>query len=127
MGGLLILVVYAGIVAERKAELGLLLAMGLSRTGLSLWLAMEAALCAFLGALFGVLLSATGLAVFVRTFGYLLTSRGITFELPSLASQIFAALLSLLLCSLVAGLGALLPSWRLAGREVYQLLRENNE
>jgi hypothetical protein len=28
---------------------------------------------------------------------------------------------------LVAGLGALLPSWRLAGREVYQLLRENNE
>jgi putative ABC transport system permease protein len=127
MGGLLILVVYAGIVAERKAELGLLLAMGLSRLGLSLWLAMEAALCAFLGALFGVLLGATGLAVFIRTFGYLLTSRGITFELPSISSQIFAALLSLLLCSLVAGLGALLPSWRLAGREVYQLLRENNE
>jgi len=127
MAGLLILVVYAGIVAERKAELGLLLAMGLSRMGLSLWLAMEAALCAFLGALFGVLLGTTGLAVFVRTFGYLLTSRGITFELPSLSSQIFAALLSLLLCSLVAGLGALLPSWRLAGCEVYQLLRENNE
>jgi len=127
MAGLLILVVYAGIVAERKSELGLLLALGLSRIGLSLWLAMEAALCAFLGALFGVLLGATGLAVFVRTFGYLLTSRGITFELPSLSSQIFAALLSLLLCSLVAGLGALLPSWRIAGREVYQLLRENNE
>ena len=88
---------------------------------------MEAALCAFLGALLGVLMGATGLAVFVRTFGYLLTSRGITFELPSLASQIFAVLLSLLLCSLVAGLGALLPSWRLAGREVYQLLREKSE
>ena len=127
MAGLLILVVYAGIVAERKSELGLLLALGLSRIGLSLWLAMEATLCAFLGALFGVLLGATGLAVFVRTFGYLLTTRGITFELPSLSSQIFAALLSLLLCSLVAGLGALLPSWRLAGRELYQLLRENNE
>ena len=127
MGGLLILVVYAGIVAERKAELGLLLAMGLSRIGLSLWLAIEAALCAFLGALLGILLGATGLAVFVRTFGYLLTSRGITLELPSLSFQVFSALLSLFLCSCVAGLGALLPSWRLAGRELYQLLRENNE
>ena len=127
MAGLLIMVVYAGIVAERKAELGLLLAMGLSRVGLSLWLSMEAALCAFLGALFGVLLGAIGLSVFVRTFGYLLTSRGITFELHSISSQIFAAWLSLLLGSLVAGLGALIPSWRLASREVYQLLRENNE
>ena len=127
MAGLLILVVYAGIVAERKSELGLLLALGLSRIGLSLWLAMEAALCAFLGALFGVLLGATGLAIFVRTFGYLLTSRGITLELPSLSFQAFSALLSLFLCSCVAGLGALLPSWRLAGRELYQLLRENNE
>ncbi len=127
MAGLLILVVYAGIVAERKSELGLLLALGLSRIGLSLWLAMEAALCAFLGAFFGVLLGATGLAIFVRTFGYLLTSRGITLELPSLSFQVFSALLSLLLCSCVAGLGALLPSWRLAGRELYQLLRENNE
>ena len=127
MAGLLIMVVYAGIVAERKAELGLLLAMGLSRVGLSLWLSMEAALCAFLGALFGVLLGAIGLSVFVRTFGYLLTSRGITFELPSISSHIFAAWLSLLLGSLVAGLGALIPSWRLASREVYQLLRENNE
>ena len=127
MAGLLILVVYAGIVAERKSELGLLLALGLSRIGLSLWLAMEAALCAFLGALFGVLLGATGLAIFVRTFGYLLTSRSITLELPSLSFQVFSALLSLFLCSCVAGLGALLPSWRLAGRELYQLLRENNE
>lgn len=127
MAGLLILVVYAGIVAERKSELGLLLALGLSRIGLSLWLAMEAALCAFLGALFGVLLGATGLAIFVRTFGYLLTSRGITLELPSLSFQVFSALLSIFLCSCVAGLGALLPSWRLAGRELYQLLRENNE
>jgi len=127
MAGLLILVVYAGIVAERKSELGLLLALGLSRIGLSLWLAMEAALCAFLGALFGVLLGATGLAIFVRTFGYLLTSRGITLELPSFSFQVFSALLSLFLCSCVAGLGALLPSWRLAGRELYQLLRENNE
>ncbi len=127
MAGLLILVVYAGIVAERKSELGLLLALGLSRIGLSLWLAMEAALCAFLGALFGVLLGATGLAIFVRTFGYLLTSRGITLELPPLSFQVFSALLSLFLCSCVAGIGALLPSWRLAGRELYQLLRENNE
>ena len=127
MAGLLILVVYAGIVAERKSELGLLLALGLSRIGLSLWLAMEAALCAFLGALFGVLLGATGLAIFVRTFGYLLTSRSITLELPSLSFQVFSALLSLFLCSCVAGLGALLPSWRLAGRELYQLLKENNE
>ena len=127
MAGLLILVVYAGIVAERKSELGLLLALGLSRIGLSLWLAMEAALCAFLGALFGVLLGATGLAIFVRTFGYFLTSRSITLELPSLSFQAFSALLSLFLCSCVAGLGALLPSWRLAGRELYQLLRENNE
>ena len=127
MAGLLILVVYAGIVAERKSELGLLLALGLSRIGLSLWLAMEAALCAFLGALFGVLLGATGLAIFVRTFGYFLTSRSITLELPSLSFQVFSALLSLFLCSCVAGLGALLPAWRLAGRELYQLLRENNE
>ena len=127
MGGLLLFVVYAGIVAERKSELGLLLAMGLSRTGLCFWLAMEAALCAFLGAVLGVLLGVAGLSLFARTFGYLLATRGVTFELPPSTFQICAALLSLLLCSLVAGLGALLPTWRLAGREVYQLLREKSE
>ena len=127
MAGLLTLGVYAGVVLERKSELGLLLAMGLSRTGLSLWLAAEAALCALIGALSGILVGAVGLAVFARSFGYLLISRGIDFIPPTIASLLFPAGISLLLCSLVAGLGALLPAWRLAGRELYQLIRDNRE
>ena len=127
MAGLLTLGVYAGVVLERKSELGLLLAMGLSRTGLSLWLAAEAALCAQIGALFGILVGAAGLAVFARSFGYLLISRGIEFTAPTIPSLLFPAGISLLLCSVVAGLGALLPAWRLAGRELYQLIRDNRE
>jgi putative ABC transport system permease protein len=127
MAGLLTLGVYAGVVLERKSELGLLLAMGLSRTGLSIWLAAEAALCALIGALFGILVGAVGLAVFARSFGYLLISRGIDFTAPTIPSLLFPAGISLLLCSLVAGLGALLPAWRLSGRELYQLIRDNRE
>ena len=127
MAGLLTLGVYAGVVLERRSELGLLLAMGLSRTGLSLWLAAEAALCALLGALLGILVGAAGLAIFARSFGYLLVSRGIDFTAPALSSLLFPALVSLLLCSTVAGLGALLPAWRLAGRELYQLIRDGRE
>ena len=127
MAGLLTLGVYAGIVLERRSELGLLLALGLSRSGLSLWLATEAALCALVGALLGILIGAAGLAVFARSFGYLLISRGIDFTAPTLSSLLYPAVISLLLCSLVAGLGALLPAWRLAGREVYQLIRDNRE
>ena len=127
MAGLLTLGVYAGVVMERRSELGLLLAMGLSRTGLSLWLAAEAALCALIGAFFGILLGAAGLALFARSFGYLLISRGIDFSFPPLTSLLLPAGLSLLLCSFVAGLGALLPAWRLAGRELYQLIRDNRE
>ncbi len=127
MAGLLTLGVYAGVVLERKSELGLLLAMGLSRTGLSLWLAAEAALCAMIGALFGILIGAAGLVIFARSFGYLLISRGIDFVAPTLASLLFPAAVSLLLCSVVAGLGALVPAWRLAGRELYQLIRDNRE
>ena len=127
MAGLLTLGVYAGVVLERRSELGLLLAMGLSRTGLSLWLAAEAALCALLGALLGILVGAAGLVIFARSFGYLLVSRGIDFTAPALSSLLFPALVSLLLCSAVAGLGALLPAWRLAGRELYQLIRDGRE
>ena len=127
MAGLLTLGVYAGVVLERKSELGLLLAMGLSRTGLSLWLAAEAALCAMIGALLGILVGAVGLAIFARSFGYLLISRGIDFVAPTLSSLLLPAAVSLLLCSVVAGLGALVPAWRLAGRELYQLIRDNRE
>ena len=127
MAGLLTLGVYAGVVLERKSELGLLLAMGLSRAGLSLWLAAEAALCALIGSLLGILIGAAGLAVFARSFGYLLISRGIDFTAPPISSLLFPAGISLFLCSVVAGLGALLPAWRLAGRELYQLIRDNRE
>ena len=127
MAGLLTLGVYAGVVLERKSELGLLLAMGLCRTGLSLWLAAEAALCALIGALSGILVGAVGLTVFARSFGYLLISRGIDFTAPTIPSLLFPAAISFLLCSLVAGLGALLPAWRLAGQELYQLIRDNRE
>ena len=127
MAGLLTLGIYAGVVLERRSELGLLLALGLSRTGLSLWLATEAALCALLGALMGVVLGAGGLALFARSFGYLLVSRGIDFSFPPLSSLLLPAGFSLILCSLIAGIGALLPAWRLAGRELYQLLRDGRE
>ena len=127
MAGLLTLGIYAGVVLERRSELGLLLALGLSRIGLSLWLAAEAALCALLGALMGVVLGAAGLALFARSFGYLLVSRGIDFNFPPLSSLLLPAGYSLILCSLIAGMGALLPTWRLAGRELYQLLRDGRE
>lgn len=127
MAGLLTLGVYAGVVMERRSELGLLLAMGLSRTGLSLWLAAEAALCAAMGACFGILIGGAGLALFARSFGYFLISRGINFSFPPLISLLIPAGFSLLLCSLVAGLGALLPTWRLSGRELYQLIRDSRE
>lgn len=125
--GLLLAVVYAGIVAERKADLGLLLALGLSRFRLSAWLAMEAGLCAFLGSLFGILLCGSGLAIFSRTFGYHLASQGINFELPPFALLLYLALLSVLLCALIAGLSAMLPSWRLAGQEVHSLIKGARE
>jgi putative ABC transport system permease protein len=115
---------YTGLLAERRRELGLLLAVGMRPAQVIRLLLAEAVLTTGLGGSCGVLLGVGGLMLFQRSLGYYLTSRQVPFLLPSLGDLAVTAFLSVLLCCGVGLAGALLPAWRAGRREPYELVRE---
>ena len=114
---------YTGLLAERRRELGLLLAVGMRPAQVMRLLLAEAALTTGLGGTCGVLLGAGGLMLFQRSLGYYLASRQVPFLLPPVGDLAVTALLSVLLCCAVGLAGAFLPAWRAGRREPYELVR----
>lgn len=114
---------YTGLLAERRRELGLLLAVGM-RPGQLLRLTLaEAALTTGLGGMCGVILGAAGLMLFQRSLGYYFEGYQVPFVLPALSDLTMTGLVSILLCCAVGVLGALLPAWRAGRCEPYELVR----
>jgi len=114
---------YTGLLAERRRELGLLLAVGM-RPGQVLRLTLvEAALTTGLGGACGVLLGAAGLVLFQRSLGYYFESYQVPFALPATSDLAVTGVVSVLLCCAVGVLGALLPAWQTGRHEPYDLVR----
>jgi putative ABC transport system permease protein len=114
---------YTGLLAERRRELGLLLAVGMRPFQLVRLILAEAALTTSLGGVCGVLLGAAALVVVQRSLGYAFASWQVPFTLPPVCDLITTGLVSVSLCGAVGILGALLPAWRSGRCEPYELVR----
>ncbi len=114
---------YTGMLAERRRELGTMLAVGVPRAGIVMTVAMEAAIAALAGSLVGVVLAAAGIAGFVRTVGFALEQRAIELALPSLGELCGYAAASGTLVATTAIAGAAFAAWLAAGRQPWGLLR----
>jgi putative ABC transport system permease protein len=114
---------YTGLLAERRRELGLLLAVGMRPGQLVRLILAEAALTTGLGGVCGVLLGAAGLVLFQRSLGYHFAGMQVPFSLPGPAELAVTGLVSVLLCGGVGILGALVPAWQSGRREPYDLVR----
>jgi putative ABC transport system permease protein len=116
-------VLYSAVLAERRQELGLLLALGAHRGQVARMVLTEAGLTTGLGGLAGLLLGVGLLLVFQHTLGGYLETLEVPLARPSAAAIGLAALSSLAVAVAVGPLGALLPSWRLCRRDPYNLAR----
>jgi putative ABC transport system permease protein len=120
---LMVGVVFSAVVGERRAELGVLLAVGLAPWRLATLLALEAGMATGLGGLLGCL-GAWLLARLARhTLLAQLASAGVTVVWPAPAVLAGMSLGTLGLALLVGAAGAVWPAWRLGRRDPYELLR----
>jgi putative ABC transport system permease protein len=115
---------YSGLLAERRRELGLLLAVGMRPGQVVRLILCEAALTTALGGAAGVVLGVAALFLFQRSLGYYFQSYQVPFALPAVRTLGVTGLVSVLLCGAVGLLGAVLPAWRAGRCEPYSLVRE---
>lgn len=116
-------VMFSAILAERRVELGLLLAVGMRRGQFVRLLLAEAVIVTTLGGISGLVLGGGLLLAFRRSLGYYFETIGVPFLWPSpLAIALYA-----LGCGLVAAcvglLAAAVPAGRASRREPYELVR----
>jgi len=116
-------VAYTGMLAERRRELGTMLALGVPRAGIVATVALEAGLAALAGALAGIVLALAVSAGFLRTIGFTLEQRAIELVLPALGELVQHALVSGVIVASTAIAGAALAAWLAAGRQPWALLR----
>lgn len=116
-------VAYTGMLAERRRELGTMLALGVPRRDVVATVAVEAALAALAGTLVGIIVAAAVIAGFMRTVGFALEQRAIPLVIPSLEEVAWFALVSGTVVASTAIAGAVLAAWLAAGRQPWALLR----
>lgn len=119
-------VLFSGIVAERRRELGLLSAIGARRSQILGLLTLEAVLATGAGGLFGVVFGVLLLRLFERSLVYYLTRIGVPFLWLDRTAEIVIALICIAAALLVGALGALLPAWRASRHDPYTLIRSES-
>jgi putative ABC transport system permease protein len=116
-------VVYSAVLAERRQELSLLLALGAYRGQVTRMVLTEAGLTTGLGGLGGLLLGVLLLLIFQGTLGQSVDTVEVPLAWPSAALVMLTACGCLALAAAVGPLGAVLPCWRLGRRDSYNLAR----
>ena len=114
---------YSALVAERRRELGLLLAIGTRRRQLVSFILTEAMLTTSLGGVCGIVLGGSLLLLFQRSLGFYLESVNVPLVRPTPAVIGLYALGVVVLASCIGLLGALVPAWRASRQEPYELVR----
>ncbi len=120
---LMIAALYSGLLAERRRELGLFLAIGLRPRDLRRVILTEAVLTTGFGGVCGVLLGTLGIILLERTMGYYFETFQIPFTLPDLRWIVAAGFISIALTCAVGLLGVALPAWSVGRREPHELVR----
>ena len=116
-------VMFSAIIAERRAELGLLLALGTLRRQLVRLILAEAMIVTTLGGLGGLLLGAGLLLLFRRSLGYYFETVDVPVLWPAPGVVALTALCCGLLAACVGLVGAAVPAWRASRQEPYELVR----
>jgi putative ABC transport system permease protein len=116
-------VAYAGMLAERRRELGVMLTLGVPRGGIVAIVALEAGLTALAGVLAGIVLALACSAGLLRTVGFTLERQAIELSIPSLGELARCALASGLIVTTTAIVAAAVAAWLAAGRQPWALLR----
>jgi putative ABC transport system permease protein len=116
-------VLFSAILAERRRELGLLLAVGARRPQLVRMILTEAALTTGLGGVCGLALGAALLLGFRRSLGYYFETVNVAFGWPPAGTVAVYGAGCVAAAAVVGLLGAALPAWQASGREPYELVR----
>jgi putative ABC transport system permease protein len=116
-------VMFSAILAERRAELGLLLAVGTRRRQLLYVILTEAMTVTTLGGLGGLLLGAGLLLLFRRSLGYYLETVGAPLLWPPPSALALYGLGCAVLAAGVGLVGAVAPAWRACRQDPYELVR----
>ena len=123
LSGLMVGSVYSAVVAERRREFGLLLAIGMRGRQLVAVIVAEAGLTTAIGGLVGVSLGAGLLVLTRRSVVFHLEWADIPFVWPPFGTMAIDALICVALAAGLGVLGAAVPACRAARREPHDLVR----
>ncbi len=116
-------VLFSAIVTERRAELGLLKAIGARGAQLIGVMVVEALIATGLGGVLGVTLGVLVMRLYERSLVYYLDNIGVPFVWLDLPHTVAFAAAAIVLAAAIGALGALYPAWRASRRDAYDLVR----
>jgi putative ABC transport system permease protein len=120
---ILVSLLFAAIIAERRREIGLLRAIGSRRGDIVRMLVAEAVFTTGLGGVCGILFGSGLLLLFQRSLVYYLETLHVEFAWPPPFEIAFMAVACAALAAMVGLAGAILPAWRTSGEEPYELIQ----
>ena len=120
---LMVSVLFSAIVTERRAELGLLKAIGARRGQVLGVMVTEAVLATGIGGILGVVLGVLVMRLFERSLVYYLENVGVPFLWVDLPRTVAFAVGAIVLASAIGIVGVLYPAWRASRRDAYDLVR----
>jgi putative ABC transport system permease protein len=120
---LMVSVLFSAIVTERRAELGLLKAIGARRGQVLGVMVAEAVLATGIGGILGVVLGVLTMRLFERSLVYYLENVGVPFLWVDLPRTVAFAVGAIVLATAIGVVGVLYPAWRASRRDAYDLVR----
>ena len=120
---LMVSVQFSAIVTERRAELGLLKAIGARRGQVLGVMVTEAVLATGIGGILGVVLGVLVMRLFERSLVFYLENVGVPFLWVDLPRTIAFAVGVVVLATAIGVAGVLYPAWRASRRDAYDLVR----
>ena len=116
-------VLFSAIVTERRAELGLLKAIGARSGQLIGVMLLEAVIATGVGGVLGVTLGVLVMRLYERSLVYYLENIGVPFVWLDLPHTVAFAATAIVLAAAIGAVGALYPAWRASRRDAYDLVR----
>jgi putative ABC transport system permease protein len=120
---LLVGIAWTGMLAERRGEFGVMLAIGMPRRDLLITILLEALAAVLAGALVGVIVAYGTIVLLERSLGFVLSARAIPFVMPSAPECFTLGATSILLVAAAGLTGACIAAWMAARREPWALIR----
>ena len=123
---IMVAVLFSAIIAERRAELGILKAVGARRRQMIGLMVIEAALVTGGGGILGILFGELLLRLFARSVVYHLSEIGVGFVWLDATNTLLIGAVCVILAALTGAVGALVPAWRASRSDAYELILGSN-